>query len=219
MTLQLDNVTIRVHGRALVSDLNARIEPGQVLAVMGASGSGKSSLLAWIAGTLEAPFSARGRLTLDGTDLADTPIQQRRIGLLFQDDLLFPHLSVLGNLLFALPAATRTASGSAAGDRGGRERLAEEALEGAGMAGFGPRLPGSLSGGQRSRVSLLRALLAAPAALLLDEPFSKLDTALREQMRQFTFASIAARRVPALLVTHDAADVLPGAHCIRLGDA
>ena len=219
MTLLLENVTISVHGRALVSDLNARIEPGQVLAVMGASGSGKSSLLAWIAGTLEAPFSARGRLTLDGTDLADTPIQRRRIGLLFQDDMLFPHLSVLGNLLFALPAAMRTASRSAAGDRRGRERLAEEALEGAGLAGFGPRLPGSLSGGQRSRVSLLRALLAAPAALLLDEPFSKLDTALREQMRQFTFASIAARRVPALLVTHDAADVPPGAHRIRLGHA
>ena len=209
MTLLLENVTISVHGRALLSDLNARIEPGQVLAVMGASGSGKSSLLAWIAGTLEAPFTARGTLMLGGVDLADTPIQQRRIGLLFQDDMLFPHLSVLGNLLFALPA----------GDRRARMRSAEEALEGAGLGGFGQRLPGSLSGGQRSRISLLRALLAAPAALLLDEPFSKLDTALREQMRQFTFASIAARRVPALLVTHDAADVPPGAQCIRLGDA
>ena len=209
MTLLLENVTISVQGRALFNDLNARIEPGQVLAVMGASGSGKSSLLAWIAGTLEAPFSARGTLTLDGVDLADTPIQQRRIGLLFQDDMLFPHLSVLGNLLFALPV----------GERRGRVRAAEAALDSAGLGGFGPRLPGSLSGGQRSRISLLRALLAAPAALLLDEPFSKLDTALREQMRQFTVASIAVRRVPALLVTLDAADVPPGAQCIRLGDA
>jgi len=209
MTLQLENVTIAVHGRALIRELSAGIEPGRVLAVMGPSGSGKSSLLAWIAGTLEPPFEARGALRLDGEDLSLQPIQQRRIGLLFQDDLLFPHLSVLGNLLFALPA----------GERSARVRTAETALIEAGLGGFGPRLPGSLSGGQRSRVSLLRALLAAPRALLLDEPFSKLDTALREQMRQFTFATLSARRVPALLVTHDEADVPAGAQVVRLADA
>ena len=209
MTLQLENVTIAVHGRKLIHGLSASIEPGSVLAVMGPSGSGKSSLLAWIAGTLEPPFEARGSLRLDGEELSTRPIQQRRIGLLFQDDLLFPHLSVLGNLLFALPA----------GERGTRVRAAEAALDEAGLAGFGPRLPGSLSGGQRSRVSLLRALLAGPAALLLDEPFSKLDAALRVQMRQFTFTALAARRVPTLLVTHDEADVPPGAQVIRLADA
>jgi putative thiamine transport system ATP-binding protein len=209
MTLQLQDVTIAVHGRTLIRDLSASIEPGSVLAVMGPSGSGKSSLLAWIAGTLEPPFEAQGALRLGGEDLSTRPVQQRRIGLLFQDDLLFPHLSVLGNLLFALPA----------GERGARARAAEDALIEAGLAGFGPRLPASLSGGQRSRVSLLRALLAAPAALLLDEPFSKLDAALREQMRQFTFATLTRRRVPALLVTHDEADVPAGAQVIRLADA
>ena len=219
MTLQLEKVTIGVHGRTLIRDLSASIEPGRVLAVMGPSGSGKSSLLAWIAGTLEPPFESRGALRLDGVDVTSRPIQQRRIGLLFQDDLLFPHLSVVGNLLFALPAAPRAAFKYAAGDRGARVQAAEAALDEAGLAGFGPRLPGSLSGGQRSRVSLLRALLAAPAALLLDEPFAKLDTALREQMRQFTFATLAARRVPALLVTHDQADVPAGAQTIRLADA
>ena len=206
MTLQLESVTIAVHSRTLISDLSARIEPGQVLAVMGPSGSGKSSLLAWIAGTLEAPFEARGGLRLNDVDVTAWPIQQRRIGLLFQDDLLFPHLSVQDNLLFALPA----------GERAARVRAAEQALDEAGLGGYGARMPASLSGGQRSRVSLLRALLAAPAALLLDEPFAKLDVALREQMRQFTFATLAARRVPALLVTHDAADVPPGAPLIRL---
>ena len=208
MTLQLDKVTIAVHGRTLIRDLSASVAPGQVLAVMGPSGSGKSSLLAWVAGTLEPPFEAQGSLRLDGTELSALPIQKRRIGLLFQDDLLFPHLSVLGNLLFALPA----------GERGARVNAAQASLDEAGLAGFGPRLPGSLSGGQRSRVSLLRALLAKPAALLLDEPFSKLDTALRDQMRQFTFATLAARRVPALLVTHDAADVPAGAQRIQLDD-
>jgi putative thiamine transport system ATP-binding protein len=206
MALELHQVSISVADRTLLRGLSARVAPGDVLAVMGASGSGKSSLLAWIAGTLEAPFEAGGELRLDGARLAGTPIQQRRIGLLFQDDLLFPHMSVRDNLLFALPA----------GERAARIAAAEAALSGAGLEGFGDRLPSSLSGGQRSRVSLLRALLAQPRALLLDEPFSKLDTTLRAQMREFTFTTLRERRVPVVLVTHDAADIPPGAQVIHL---
>ena len=206
MALELQQVTISVGGRALLRGLSARVAPGDVLAVMGASGSGKSSLLAWIAGTLGAPFEASGELRLDGTPLAGTPIQQRRIGLLFQDDLLFPHMSVRDNLLFALPA----------GERAQRIAAADAALSDAGLAGFGDRLPSSLSGGQRSRVSLLRALLAQPRALLLDEPFSKLDKTLRAQMREFTFTTLRERRVPVVLVTHDEADIPPGAQVVRL---
>jgi putative thiamine transport system ATP-binding protein len=204
--LELDQVQISVQLRALVRGLSARIAPGEVLAVMGASGSGKSSLLAWIAGTLEPPFQARGRLTLDGVDLTDLPIQQRRIGLLFQDDLLFPHFSVRDNLLFGLPAGLRAE----------RVAAANAALAEAGLGGFGERMPASLSGGQRSRVSLLRTLLAEPRAVLLDEPFSKLDATLRAQMRDFTFGLLRARGVPTVLVTHDAADVPPGAQRISL---
>ncbi len=206
MALELQKVSIHVGGRALLRNLSARVAPGDVLAVMGASGSGKSSLLAWIAGTLSAPFDASGELRLGGTSLAVMPIQQRRIGLLFQDDLLFPHMSVRDNLLFALPA----------GERAKRIAAAEAALAEAGLAGFGDRLPSSLSGGQRSRVSLLRALLAQPRALLLDEPFSKLDAALRAQMREFTFTTLRERRVPVVLVTHDEADVPPGAQVMKL---
>jgi putative thiamine transport system ATP-binding protein len=134
------------------------------------------------------------------------PIQQRRIGLLFQDDLLFPHMTVRDNLLFALPR----------GERHQRVAAADAALAEAGLAGFGERIPASLSGGQRSRVSLLRALLAQPRALLLDEPFSKLDAALRAQMREFTFATLRDRRVPTVLVTHDEDDVPTGAQVVRL---
>ncbi len=206
MALELHKVSISVGGRALLRGLSARVAPGDVLAVMGVSGSGKSSLLAWIAGTLDEPFAASGELRLDGASLAGTPIQQRRIGLLFQDDLLFPHMSVRDNLLFALPA----------GDRTQRMAAADAALAEAGLAGFGDRLPSSLSGGQRSRVSLLRALLAQPRALLLDEPFSKLDAALRAQMREFTFTTLRERRVPVVLVTHDEADVPPGAQVMKL---
>jgi putative thiamine transport system ATP-binding protein len=207
MALELDAVTIRVHGRTLIDALSACIAPGEVLAVMGPSGSGKSSLLAWAAGTLDVPpFEARGRLLLDSHDLTALPIQQRRVGLLFQDDLLFPHMSVRDNLLFAMPA----------GGRGERVAQADAALVEAGLEGFGQRRPASLSGGQRSRVSLLRALLAHPHALLLDEPFSKLDAALRSQMRAFTFDTLRARGVPAILVTHDAADVPEGAQVVKL---
>jgi putative thiamine transport system ATP-binding protein len=206
MALELKQVSVSVGGRTLLRGLSARVAPGDVLAVMGASGSGKSSLLAWIAGTLDAPFIASGELRLGGQDLSALPIQQRRIGLLFQDDLLFPHMSVRDNLLFALPAGERTQ----------RIAAAESALNEAGLAGFGDRLPSSLSGGQRSRVSLLRALLAQPRALLLDEPFSKLDTALRAQMREFTFTTLRERRVPVVLVTHDAADIPPSAQVVNL---
>jgi putative thiamine transport system ATP-binding protein len=207
MALEFQDVTLRAAGRSLIERLSARVEPGAVLAVMGASGSGKSSLLAWIAGTLETPpFEVEGRLALDGRDLSALPIQQRRVGLLFQDDLLFPHLRVIDNLLFAL----------APGPRSGRVATAEAALAEAGLAGFGARWPSSLSGGQRSRVSLLRALLAHPQALLLDEPFSKLDAALRAQMREFTFATLRARHVPTVLVTHDEADIPEGAQVVRL---
>jgi putative thiamine transport system ATP-binding protein len=209
MALELKDVSIAVYGRTLLRRLNARIGPGEVLAVMGASGSGKSSLLAWIAGTLDGPFAASGEMRLDGRDLTPLPIRERRIGLLFQDDLLFPHMSVQDNLLFALPAGVRAQ----------RIAASDAALAEAGLDGFGPRLPSSLSGGQRSRVSLLRALLAQPQALLLDEPFSKLDTALRAQMREFTFSTLRKRGVPTVLVTHDEADVPPGAQRVSLDHA
>jgi putative thiamine transport system ATP-binding protein len=145
-------------------------------------------------------------VTLDGRDITVLPVEQRRVGLLFQDDLLFPHLSVRDNLLFALPA----------GGRAERIAEAEAALASAELSGLDRRRPAELSGGQRARVSLLRALLARPQALLLDEPFSRLDQALRERMREFTWRELRMRGVPAVLVTHDPQDVPAGARVVRL---
>ena len=195
--LELDGVTVATPQRVLIRALSARVGPGEVLVVMGESGSGKSSLLAYLCGTLAPGLLASGRVRLDGRDIDALPTVQRRVGILFQDDLLF-----------ALPAG-------AAAERRAR---AEAALASAGLAGYGPRLPHTLSGGQRSRVSVLRALLAQPQALLLDEPFSRLDMALRERFRAFVFERLREQRIPAVLVTHDAHDVPAGAQVIQLDD-
>lgn len=212
MTLRLAEVGITLHRRVLVAPFDAEVGPGEVLAVMGASGAGKSSLLAWVAGLLEPPLHGQGRVFIDGQDVTAWPVERRRVGLMFQDDLLFPHLDVGANLLFALPRSAAHAG------RAAREAVAHAALAEAGLAGLERRLPHELSGGQRSRVSLLRALLASPRVLLLDEPFSRLDAALRRQMREVVWAALARQRLPALLVTHDEADVPAGARCIRLPD-
>ena len=119
------------------------------------------------------------------------------MGILFQDDLLFPHLSVGANLAFGL------AKGGSAADRQAR---IEAALDEVGLAGFADRDPATLSGGQKARVALMRMLLSEPCALLLDEPFSRLDAALRAQVREMVFQRAKARQLPVLMVTHDAED-------------
>ncbi len=204
--LELIDVCIATPQRRLVHGLSAQVGAGEVLVVMGESGSGKSSLLAWMCGTLAPGLTASGHVLLEGRDIGLLPTVRRRVGILFQDDLLFPHLSVRENLLFALPA----------GPAAQRIARAEAALADAGLADHGGRMPHTLSGGQRARVSVLRALLAQPCALLLDEPFSRLDLPLRERFRAFVFDRLRAQGIPALLVTHDAHDVPPGARVLQL---
>lgn len=200
--LCLEDVSISVHGRELLR-LSASVAPGEVMTVMGPSGSGKSSLLAYLAGTLSSAFTAQGQILLDGCSLLGLPPEKRRLGILFQDDLLFPHLSVGGNLAFALPASVR--------GRRARRAAVEEALATADLAGFADRDPATLSGGQRARAALMRVLVSQPRALLLDEPFSKLDASLRESFRAFVFAEVKMLGLPAIMVTHDPADAAAAA--------
>ena len=194
----LQDVGISLDGRELLR-LSEIIAPGEILTVMGPSGSGKSSLLAYVGGFLDANFDASGDVLLNDVQLNNLPAHQRHTGILFQDPLLFPHMSVGENLLFAIPPKVK-------GDA--RREAAEEALEQAGLEGFFDRDPATLSGGQKARVALMRVLVSKPRALLLDEPFSKLDAGRRDQIRRFVFEEAKRQNLPILLVTHDEADAV-----------
>ena len=196
--LDLDGITLTLGGEVLLGPLTLSVRPGTIATLMGPSGSGKSSLLALICGTLDPVFDWSGQVRLGGRDITILPPERRGVGILFQDDLLFPHLSVGDNLAFALPPAVK--------GRAARRERVEGALSEAGLTGFADRDPATLSGGQRARAALMRTLLAEPRALLLDEPFSKLDAELRARFRDFVFDHARALGLPTLLVTHDPAD-------------
>jgi putative thiamine transport system ATP-binding protein len=161
-----------------------------------------------LAGDLPAGLEGCGEVLLAGRSLLGLPPEERRIGRLFQDDLLFPHMTVGENLLFGMPR----------GDRAEREARMREALEQAGLRGYADRPPHTLSGGERARVALFRTLLAEPNAVLLDEPFNKLDKELRSGLRGFVFGHLHERGLPALLVTHDRADAPPGGRIFKIAE-
>lgn len=192
--LELRNLTITLNGAPLVA-VNTTVAPGQVVTIMGPSGVGKSTILAAITGSLAPAFRFTGQVILNGTDVTRLPPPARRIGILFQEELLFPHLSVGANLAFGLR-------------RGAKDQRAviDAALNDIGLPGVADRDPATLSGGQKARVALMRMLLSDPQALLLDEAFSKLDTDLRAQMRELVFTHARARDLPVLMVTHDHED-------------
>jgi putative thiamine transport system ATP-binding protein len=194
--LILRNLCILRAGIPLI-EVDHAIAAGEVLTVMGPSGVGKSTLLAYITGTLAPTFKGMGQVLLDGVDITTKPPHARRIGILFQDDLLFPHMSVGANLGFGMPPG---------GAKAARRAQVEDALSDVGLTGFADRDPTTLSGGQKARVALVRMLLSNPCALLLDEAFSRLDADLRAQVRDLVFQTAKERALPVLMVTHDIED-------------
>lgn len=194
-SLEIKNCELYRQHEQLLS-LNEQVKGGEILTIMGPSGSGKSSLLNWLTGTLPSGFNASGEVWLNGENINNLPAHLRHIGVLYQDALLFSHLSVSGNIAFAMPK----------GNKKRRLEKIEHALEQVGLKGMANRHPDNLSGGQQARVALLRMLLSEPKAILLDEPFSKLDTQLRVDTRELVFSQIREHKLPAIMVTHDHSD-------------
>jgi len=190
--LRIAGVTKRFGDHVAVEDVSLDIHRGEFFALLGGSGSGKSTLLRMLAGLLQPDA---GRILLDGQDMAGVPAYQRPVNMMFQSYALFPHMTVAQNIAFGLrmEGASRPAI---------RDRVAEM-LALVRMEGFGDRRPSALSGGQRARIALARALAKRPKLLLLDEPLSALDKNLRESM-QFELRSIQGRTgTTCVIVTHD----------------
>ena len=183
-------------GSSLIAGLSVSIANGSLRLLQGPSGCGKSTLLSVVSGTAPTSVNWSGDILLDGLSVTSRRAEDRGIGLMFQDPLLFPHMSVGDNLAFGLAARYR---------RHRRQRV-EAALEMSGLVGFADRDPATLSGGQAARLALMRTLLAEPKALLMDEAFSALDPDLRQSFGQFVLSQIRERNIPALLVSHDAGD-------------
>jgi thiamine transport system ATP-binding protein len=193
--LHVRDVTVRFGDRTVLDRVGLSIDDGQIVALQGPSGSGKSTLLRVIAGII-APES--GTVVLDGNDVTDVPTHRRQIGMVFQDEQLFPHLDVAGNVGYALRVA-----GVGAGER--RKRVGE-LLDLVGMTGFERRRVDALSGGERKRVALARSLAPRPKLLLLDEPLTGLDRELHERLLGELQAVLSATEITALWVTHDDAE-------------
>ena len=190
--LRLDGVTVTFGSHRAVDEVDLTLDDGHVLAVLGPSGSGKSSLLRAVAG-LE-PLRA-GTVRWDGADLAGVPTHKRGFALMFQDGQLFDHLTVVRNVGYALRLR-------GVGRAATRARV-RELLELVGLSAYGDRLPRTLSGGERQRVALARSLAAEPRLLLLDEPLSALDAELRVRLGADLRRILHESGTTALLVTHD----------------
>lgn len=198
-SLQADHLTKLFNGQQpAVNDITLRVRPGEFLSLLGPSGGGKTTTLRLLAG-FETP--TRGRIQIGNNIVADDshfiPPEKRRVGMVFQDYALFPHVDVAGNIAFGLHGSRK--------DQAGRvDRL----LALVGLTQFAERMPYELSGGQQQRVALARALAPNPDILLLDEPFSNLDTHLREQVRTDVRRILLETDTTAIFVTHDQQEAL-----------
>lgn len=198
MSLLLDGISIQSKGGMnLCHNLNLTIPAGEVISIMGPSGCGKSTLLNAIAGHLTSDFNCQGQFILEGKNITLLPAHQRQVGLLFQDDMLFPHLNIWENIAIALPDSVKKAH---------RKQTALSCLKEVELDQLANSMPQQISGGQRARVSLLRMLQARPKAALLDEPFNQLDAQSRVSFRHWVFEQLTKSQIPTLMVTHDPSD-------------
>lgn len=202
-SMSFENISYNTGGSDILNDISLNVEPGEVLCLLGPSGSGKTTLLRIAAGLIE---DATGSIKIDGRTIADqnTFIQpdKRGVGLVFQDYALFPHLTILQNVEFGLTALSKSEA----------KTQAMRLLSRVGLDDRASQYPHVLSGGEQQRVALARALAPRPGILLMDEPFSGLDSRLRDNIREQTIDLLRETRSTAIIVTHDAEEAL------RVGD-
>lgn len=202
-SMSFENIGHSVNDKVILEDISLTVEPGEVLCLLGPSGSGKTTLLRIAAGLIEG---ATGTVKIDGLVVADdktfVPPDKRGVGLVFQDYALFPHLTILQNVEFGLTALSRSEA----------KTQALRILSRVGLEDRASQYPHVLSGGEQQRVALARALAPRPGILLMDEPFSGLDSRLRDSIREQTIELLRETRSTAIIVTHDAEEAL------RVGD-
>ena len=204
--LELEDVHTKYGSIEALKGISFKVDEGEVVTLIGSNGAGKSTTLRSISG-LTPPST--GSIRFRGEEISTLPAQEIvRLGISQSPEgrRCFQRMTVRENLLFAVPP----------GPRGTREEAVAQALAEMELPQYAHADPATLSGGQRARVALARALLARPRALLLDEPFARLDADLRARMRTLVFDTLAARAIPALLVTHDRADVADATRLTRL---
>lgn len=193
--LVVDSVSVSLGGRSVLNAVSLEVAAGEVVAVFGPSGSGKSTLLRAVAGLVEVDS---GWVVIDGVDVTGVPTHRRRVGMVFQDEQLFPHRDVAGNVAFGLEMAGV--------ERRERESRVEELLSAVGLDGFGDRDVSTLSGGEAKRVALARSLAPKPAVLLADEPLTGLDADLHDRLAVEVGAVLRESGTTTLWVTHDRAE-------------
>jgi len=193
--LVVDSVSVSLGGRSVLDAVSLAVAAGEVVAVFGPSGSGKSTLLRAVAGLVEVES---GRVVIDGVDVTSVPTHRRRVGMVFQDEQLFPHRDVAGNVAFGLEMAGV--------ERRERESRVEELLSAVGLDGFGDRDVSTLSGGEAKRAALARSLAPRPAVLLADEPLTGLDADLHDRLAVEVGAVLRESGTTTLWVTHDRAE-------------
>ncbi len=203
--LLLRNLTIRYGSTPVVRDFNLEVLDGEMVALLGPSGTGKTTVLKAVAGLIQPH---QGEIIIDGQPVKDLPPEKRNAVMVFQKSLLFPFLNVAQNIAFGL----RMQGGQS---RDTRKKI-REIMNLTELSGLGQRKVHELSGGQQQRVSLARALVLKPAILLLDEPLSNLDANLRQQMRELIQDIQAETRITTLFVTHDQAEALMISHRVGL---